>query len=85
MRQGAAGRVGAAVRSAGKGQQVHDVVASKGLLENNIKLGGAFVYMYAKFGGLSKPPSVIEKLPSQNVVCENALFAGYAKKWDVKL
>ncbi|KAI5084976.1 hypothetical protein GOP47_0001145 [Adiantum capillus-veneris] len=68
----------AAIGAVDKGKQVHNEISRQGLLEHDLVLGGALVDMYAKCGALPQAQSVLEKLPSRNVVCWNALIAGYA-------
>ena len=69
----------ATTRATDKGKEVHDEIWRQGLLENDIVLGGALVDMYAKCGTLCGAQSALEKLPSRNVVCWNALIVGYAQ------
>ncbi|KAI5074899.1 hypothetical protein GOP47_0010860 [Adiantum capillus-veneris] len=69
----------AAVGAIDKGKKVHDEILRQGLLEHDIVLGGALVDMYAKCGALHQAQIVLENLPSRNVVCWNALIAGYAQ------
>ncbi|KAI5061610.1 hypothetical protein GOP47_0024115 [Adiantum capillus-veneris] len=63
-----------------KGEEIHNVVAKQGLLENNIVLGNALIDMYAKCGALPKAQDLIERLPSRDVVSWNALIGGYARE-----
>lgn len=63
-----------------KGEQIHEVIARQGLLDNNIVLGSALVDMYAKFGALTKAQQILEEMPSRNVVSWSALIAGYAQE-----
>ncbi|MCO5551913.1 hypothetical protein L7F22_005420 [Adiantum nelumboides] len=62
-----------------KGKQIHDQILMQGLLEHHIVLVNALVDMYAKCNALHLAKSVLEKLPSRNVVSWNALIAGYAQ------
>ncbi|KAI5059784.1 hypothetical protein GOP47_0026103 [Adiantum capillus-veneris] len=70
----------AAIGAIDKGKQIHDEIFRQGLLEHHILLGSALVDMYAKCGALSQARSVLEKLPSRNVVSWSALITGYAQK-----
>ncbi|KAI5070869.1 hypothetical protein GOP47_0015212 [Adiantum capillus-veneris] len=63
-----------------KGKEFHKEISRQGLLEHNVVLGTALVDMYAKCGDLSQAHSVLQKLPSRNVVSWSALIAGYAQK-----
>ncbi|KAI5065495.1 hypothetical protein GOP47_0020190 [Adiantum capillus-veneris] len=63
-----------------KGKHIHDEISRQGLLEHNVALGGALVDMYAKCGALPQAQSVLEKLPSRNLIAWNALIGGYAQK-----
>ncbi|KAI5057963.1 hypothetical protein GOP47_0027978, partial [Adiantum capillus-veneris] len=62
-----------------KGKQIHDEILRQGLLEHDIVLGNVLVDMYAKCGALPQAQSVLEKLPSRNIVAWSALIAGYAQ------
>ncbi|MCO5558543.1 hypothetical protein L7F22_012128 [Adiantum nelumboides] len=62
------------------GKQIHDEIVKQGLLEHSVKLSGALVDMYAKYGVLLQAHSVLEKLPSRDVVVWSSLGAGYAEK-----
>ncbi|KAI5059719.1 hypothetical protein GOP47_0026038 [Adiantum capillus-veneris] len=61
------------------GERIHDEIASQGLLEKHVVLGGALVDMYAKCGFLRKAQKVLDELPVRNVVSWSALIAGYAQ------
>ena len=61
------------------GKEVQYEISRLGLLEHYIVLGGAPMDMYAKCGVLFQAQSVVEKVPSHNVVCWNALISGYAQ------
>ena len=50
------------VRTIDKGKQIHEEIANKGLLLNNIVLGNALVNMYVKCGMLAKAQEVLEEL-----------------------
>ncbi|KAI5070709.1 hypothetical protein GOP47_0015052 [Adiantum capillus-veneris] len=68
----------AAIGAVDKGKQIDDEIARQGLLQHDMVLGSALVDMYAKCGALPQAQSVLEKLPSRDVVPWNALIAGYA-------
>ena len=57
-----------AIRDADKGKLVHDMITIQGLLKNDIKLGTAPVYMYAKCGVLSKGKCALKELSYHDVV-----------------
>ncbi|KAI5084889.1 hypothetical protein GOP47_0001058 [Adiantum capillus-veneris] len=63
-----------------KGKQIHNEILRRGLLQHSTVLGGALVDMYAKFGALAQAQSVLEKLPSRNVISWSALISGYAQR-----
>ena len=52
-----------------RGRNSMMTISRQGLLEHDIVLGGALVHMYAKCGALRQAQSVLEKLPSRDVVC----------------
>ncbi|KAI5064468.1 hypothetical protein GOP47_0021138 [Adiantum capillus-veneris] len=62
-----------------KGEEIHDEIAKRTLLEKNIVIGNALVDMYAKCGALAKAQQVLEELPVRNVISWSALIAGYAQ------
>ncbi|MCO5557222.1 hypothetical protein L7F22_010782 [Adiantum nelumboides] len=70
----------AVIQAFHKGKEIHEEVMRHGLLEHEIIVGGALIDMYAQCGALPQAQSVLEKLPSRNIVCWNALIAGYAQK-----
>ncbi|KAI5067683.1 hypothetical protein GOP47_0018211 [Adiantum capillus-veneris] len=63
-----------------KGEEIHDTISRRGLLENNIVLGTALVDMYAKCGALEKAQRVLKVLQSRDVVSWSALISGYAQQ-----
>ncbi|KAI5056071.1 hypothetical protein GOP47_0029592, partial [Adiantum capillus-veneris] len=63
-----------------QGEQIHDEIAKKGLLESNVKLGTALLGMYAKCGSLTKARQVLEELPFRDVISWNTLIAGYVEQ-----
>ncbi|MCO5591197.1 hypothetical protein L7F22_045178 [Adiantum nelumboides] len=69
----------AAIGAIEKGKKIHDQVLMQGLLEHHVVLVNALVDMYAKCNALHLAKSVLEKLPSCNVVSWNALIGGYAQ------
>ncbi|KAI5068895.1 hypothetical protein GOP47_0017240 [Adiantum capillus-veneris] len=69
----------AVIKAVGRGEKIHDEVSRQGLLDHNIVLGNTLVDMYAKCGALGKAQSVLEKLPTRNVVSWSALISGYAQ------
>ena len=62
-----------------KGEQIHDEIVSRCLLEKDIVLGNALVDMYAKCGVLSKAEKVLEALPVRNVISWSTLIMGHAQ------
>ena len=58
----------AAIGAIDKGKKVHDGISRQGLLEPHSVLGGALVHMYTKCGTLCQTQSVLEKIPSRNIV-----------------
>ncbi|KAI5081261.1 hypothetical protein GOP47_0004444 [Adiantum capillus-veneris] len=70
----------ATLRDLEKGKKIHDKVAKQGLLQDHIELGTALLDMYAKCGDLPKAQSVLDSLPSRDVISWNALIAGYAQE-----
>ncbi|KAI5075015.1 hypothetical protein GOP47_0010976 [Adiantum capillus-veneris] len=62
-----------------KGEEIDNMIAKGGLLQNNSLLGSALVDMYAKCGVLTKAQKVLEELPFPDEVCYNALIAGYVQ------
>ena len=67
-------------RNIRKGEQIHEVIINKKLLEKDIVLGNALVDMYVKCGVLVKAQQLLEKLPVRNVVSWSTLIAGYAEQ-----
>mgnify|MGYP000618503113 CR=1 FL=1 len=62
-----------------KGEQIHDEIVDRCLLEKDIMLGTALVDMYAKCGILTKAQKVLDELSVRNVACWSALISGYAQ------
>ncbi|KAH7427133.1 hypothetical protein KP509_10G031500 [Ceratopteris richardii] len=62
-----------------KGKELHDQILKQGLLQDNVVLGNALVYMYAKCGALFKAHNVLKELTSRDVVTWSALIAGYVE------
>ena len=67
------------VRTIDKGKQIHEEIANKGLLLNNIVLGNALVDMYVKCGMLAKAQEVLEELSVRDAVTWNTLIAGFVQ------
>ncbi|KAH7421346.1 hypothetical protein KP509_13G052000 [Ceratopteris richardii] len=72
-------KVCANMRLTNKGEQIHDVIIKRGLLEKDIVLGNALVDMHVKLGNLSRALSVLDDLPVRDVVSWSTLIAGYAE------
>ncbi|KAH7426925.1 hypothetical protein KP509_10G022300 [Ceratopteris richardii] len=68
-----------------KGEQIHDEITRRGLLEENIMLGTAIVDMYANCGALTKARRLFDELPSRNVVSWNSLIAKYIQHGECEL
>ncbi|KAI5079221.1 hypothetical protein GOP47_0006892 [Adiantum capillus-veneris] len=60
-----------------RGSEIHKVVASTGLLVNDLYVGNAVVDMYAKSGCLAQAQGVFDALPVRDVVTWNVLASGY--------
>ncbi|KAI5078004.1 hypothetical protein GOP47_0007828 [Adiantum capillus-veneris] len=69
-----------AIGAAEKGHEIHDMVKEQGLLQNDMVLGTALVYMYAKCGALVKAQQVLQELPARNANSWTALITGYAQQ-----
>ncbi|KAI5056072.1 hypothetical protein GOP47_0029593 [Adiantum capillus-veneris] len=67
------------IKAVDKGEEIHHKIAELGLLENDLALGSALVYMYAMCGALERALSVFKELPNRNVVTWNALIVGYVE------
>jgi pentatricopeptide repeat protein len=61
-----------------KGEEMHEEIVGKGLMENNTVLGNALVDMYAKCGMLKKAEQVLKELNVRDVISWSSLIAGYA-------
>ena len=59
------------------GEEIHEEVNRRGLLQTDVVLGTALVDMYAKCGMLEKAQEVFEDLPNRNVVTWSAMIGGY--------
>ncbi|KAH7279949.1 hypothetical protein KP509_37G044800 [Ceratopteris richardii] len=68
----------ASIGALDKGKEIHDEIARRGLLVNDVALGSAVVDMYAKCGALPKAQQVLDELPARNIVSWTALIGGYA-------
>ncbi|KAH7302481.1 hypothetical protein KP509_23G075200 [Ceratopteris richardii] len=60
-----------------KGLQIHEEVASRGLLQSDSVLASAIVNMYVKCGTFPKAHAVFKKLSPQDAPSWNALITGY--------
>ena len=63
-----------------KGNQIHDEVVKRKLLEKNIVLDTALVHMFARCGMLEKARKVLEELHLRDVIAWSALIAGHAQQ-----
>jgi pentatricopeptide repeat protein len=63
-----------------KGQQIHNEILIRRLLDKNVVLGSALVDMYARCAALNKAQEVLEELPVRDTVAWNALLSGYAQE-----
>mgnify|MGYP002775691026 CR=1 FL=1 len=63
-----------------KGNQIHNEVVLRGLLEKDIAIGNVVVDMYAKCGVLAKAHEVLEELPVRDAISWNSLIGGYAEQ-----
>ncbi|XP_057981549.1 pentatricopeptide repeat-containing protein At2g27610-like isoform X2 [Malania oleifera] len=59
------------------GRQTHCCIIKPGF-GSNVFVGSALIDMYAKCGRLSDAQKIFNKLTTRNVVCWNAMLAGYA-------
>eukprot|EP00250_Pteridium_aquilinum_P019334 c24391_g4_i1 orf=349-705(+) len=62
-----------------KGSRLHADVLKRGLLQENIFVGGTLVNLYAKAGALAKAQQVFDELLARDVVSWTALIAGYCE------
>ncbi|KAI5057046.1 hypothetical protein GOP47_0028864 [Adiantum capillus-veneris] len=67
------------IRAAGPGEEIHNDVVKKGLLESANILGNTLVAMYGKCGAHGKAHKLFDQLPSQDVVAWNALISAHCK------
>ena len=63
-----------------KGKEIHEEIATLGLLKKNILLGTTLVNMYVKCDAFEKAHQVLEELPIRDTVSWNALICGYAQE-----
>ncbi|KAI5066524.1 hypothetical protein GOP47_0019148 [Adiantum capillus-veneris] len=68
------------IRDADVGKQIHDEIASQGLLKRDVVLGNALLDMYAKCGVLLKAQKVFDELHIRDAISWNSLIAGYAQE-----
>jgi pentatricopeptide repeat protein len=66
--------------SIGRGEEIHEEIVARGLLERHVGLANALVDMYSKCGDLEKARRVLDELPARDVVTWNALIVGYAHR-----
>ncbi|KAH7387961.1 hypothetical protein KP509_16G050700 [Ceratopteris richardii] len=69
----------AAVGDAQKGQDIHSMATDLGLVGRDILVSTALIDMYSKFGLHEKAQEVLEELSVRDIICWNALIAGYAE------
>jgi pentatricopeptide repeat protein len=67
------------LRRIDKGEEIHREIAELGLLEGDIVLRTALIDMYAKCGAIGKAQQAFDEIATPNVVCWNALIAGYVE------
>ncbi|KAH7307843.1 hypothetical protein KP509_22G079900 [Ceratopteris richardii] len=67
------------IRELDKGEKIHDEILRQGLLDNDIVLGTALVYMYAQCGVLIKAQETFNRLPYRDVTSWSALIEGYTQ------
>jgi pentatricopeptide repeat protein len=63
-------------RSLGKGKRIHEEIVSRGMLKENVVLGGALVDMYVKCHALEKARQVLKQIPFRDAVAWSSLIAG---------
>ncbi|KAG8390766.1 hypothetical protein BUALT_Bualt01G0117600 [Buddleja alternifolia] len=61
------------------GKQTHCCILKLFGLDSNVVVGSALTNMYARCGHLNDARKVFDILPSKNLVCWNAMIAGYAQ------
>ncbi|KAH7432824.1 hypothetical protein KP509_07G041900 [Ceratopteris richardii] len=61
------------------GEGIHAQVLQKHLLEDHMAVANALVDMYAKCSALEKAQVVFDELQVRDIVCWNALIAGYSQ------
>jgi pentatricopeptide repeat protein len=68
------------LRCIGKGEEIHGEIAEQGLLDGDFILRTALIDMYAKCGAIGKAQKAFDEVAMpKNVVCWNALIAGYVQ------
>lgn len=67
------------IESIRRGEEIHDELARRGLLEKDAMLGTALVDMYVKCGAFARARQVFEELPARDIVSWNVLLAGYVQ------
>ena len=61
------------------GERLHSEVVQKGLLDKSPYVASVLIHMYAKCGALKKAQKLLEEFDDRDVVCWNALIAGYVQ------
>ncbi|KAH7331105.1 hypothetical protein KP509_20G015100 [Ceratopteris richardii] len=62
-----------------KGREVHLIVLVNGLLDQDVVVGNALLYMYSRCGMLMQAQRVFEGLSIQNIVSWNSLMSSYTQ------
>ncbi|KAH7420734.1 hypothetical protein KP509_13G019600 [Ceratopteris richardii] len=65
------------IRANDKGEQIHEEINNRGLLQDNLILGNALLDMYAKCGTLKKARELLIQLPVRDAVSWSTLIAGF--------
>ncbi|KAI5081375.1 hypothetical protein GOP47_0004558 [Adiantum capillus-veneris] len=71
-------KVCASLQDLDKGEQLHNEIAKRELMQTDVLLGTALIDMYAKCGALTKAKEVLESLSVRDVFSWTALITGYA-------